>query len=224
VADIAKPVESCADRRIETVRKGPALEQQQKPILPRDRLIEAGTELFCKHGFAGATVRDICGLADVGGNMVHHYFGNKQGLFDEIMSGFTEDVWQVPIRIIAEPAASLESLISRLEIFFEETFEALVSHRRLYEMAVREKLIFEVFATYTEQFVRYMEAAKQAGFVRHDLDIEMLTGFALDRLGNQILFASWIEKTSGHNVITDQDYRKRWLKANLDVVFHGMLA
>ncbi len=190
---------------------------------PRDRLIEAGTALFSQHGFAAATVRDICGHAEVGGNMVHHYFGNKQGLFDEIMSGFTEDVWQVPIRIIASPPESMESLISRLEIFFEETFEALVAHRRLYEMAVREKMIFEVFTSYTTQFVRYIEAAKQAGFVRETLDIEMLTGFVLDRLGNQILFASWIEKTSGHNVLTDRDYRRRWLKANLDVVFHGML-
>ncbi|NOX39612.1 MAG: TetR/AcrR family transcriptional regulator [Alphaproteobacteria bacterium] len=199
------------------------MEQPQKSILPRDRLIEAGTALFSQHGFAAATVREICGLADVGGNMVHHYFGNKQGLFDEIMSGFTEDVWQVPMRIISAPAESRQNLISRLEIFFEETFEALVSHRRLYEMAVREKMIFEVFTSYTTQFVRYIEAAKQAGFVREALDIEMLTGFVLDRLGNQILFASWIEKTSGHNVLTDRDYRRRWLKANLDFVFHGML-
>ena len=156
--------------------------------------------------------------------MIHHYFGSKQGLYDEILSGFSERVLLVPMRIIREPARSRENLIARLEIFIEETLEAIVAQPFLYRLVIREQIIFKVFQNYNEQLVKFLDSAKEAGIVRAELDSEMLTGLILDRLGNQILYAPWIREISGQDIETDGPYKKRWLKANIDLILHGILA
>ena len=190
----------------------------------RERLIAAGGVIFSEKGFGGASVREICTLAGTTSNMIHHYFGSKQGLYDEILSGFSERVLLVPMRIIREPARSRENLIARLEIFIEETLEAIVAQPFLYRLVIREQIIFKVFQNYNEQLVKFLDSAKEAGIVRAELDSEMLTGLILDRLGNQILYAPWIREISGQDIETDGPYKKRWLKANIDLILHGILA
>ncbi len=194
------------------------------PDLPaRERLIAAGSALFTEKGFGGASVREICDLAGTTSNMIHHYFGSKQGLYDEILSGFPESVLVVPIRIISEPPHSRENLVARLEIFISETLEAIIAHPDLYRLVIRELIIFDVFENYNAQLVKFLESAKEVGIVRPELDSEMLTGVILDRLGNQILYAPWIKEASGYDIVSDAPYRKRWLKANLDLILHGIL-
>ncbi len=190
----------------------------------RRRLILAARDVFSKKGFGGASIREICLKAGTSSNMVHHYFGSKQGLYDEILAGFTDDVWTVPARIISKTPKNREQVISILEIFIEETLEALILHRETFELVVREKMVFKAFAEYSENFVAFLEASKRAGLLRQDLDTTMLTGAILDRLGNQILYASWIDETTGQNVLSDKGYRTRWLRANLDLFLHGTLA
>ena len=199
-----------------------------KPAIPensaRKRLLNAGTDLFSKHGFAGASVRDICALGDTGINMIHHYFGNKQGLYDEILSGFSEDVWTVPARIISHHPRSKDHMVSLLEIFIEETFEALIANHQLFELVVRERMVFETFASYSEKLSAFMKAAQTAGYMRSSADPTMLTGFILDRVGNQVLYAAWIKETTGDNVLTDKAYRQRWLHSNIDLMLNGFIA
>lgn len=189
----------------------------------RERLLLAGGAVFAEKGFDGASVREICVLAGTTSNMIHHYFGSKQGLYDEILSGFSERLLVVPIRIISEPPRSRENLIARLEIFIEETLEALIAQPDLYKLVIREQIIFDVFANYNQKLVNFLEAAKQDGIVRPELDTEMLTGLILDRLGNQVLYAPWIKETSGQSMHSGDSYKKRWLRANLDLILHGML-
>jgi len=202
----------------------PADPVRPDPDLPaRERLIFAGCTIFAQQGFAGASVREICGFAGTSTNMIHHYFGSKRGLYEEIISGFSERVLVVPIRIISEPARSRESLIARLEIFFAETLEALLAQPFLFRLIIREQFVFDVFADYNAQLVKFLESAKETGIIRAELDSEMLTGLLLDRLGNQILYAPWIKESTGRCIEDDDRYKNRWLKANMDLILHGIL-
>jgi TetR/AcrR family transcriptional regulator, regulator of cefoperazone and chloramphenicol sensitivity len=51
----------------------------------RRRLIEAGERLFASRGFAHVTVRDICAAADANVAAVNYHFGDKFGLYTEIV-------------------------------------------------------------------------------------------------------------------------------------------
>lgn len=194
------------------------------PELPaRERLLLAGGALFAKNGFESAAVRDICALANTTSNMIHYYFGSKQGLYDEFLLGFSERVLMVPIRIISGPPKNRETLIAKLEMFIAETLEALVDQPDLFKVVIREQFIFEAFETYNLKLIEFLESAKKLGIVREKLDTAMLTGLILDRLGSQILYATWIKETSGENVMDDSPYKKRWLSANIDLILHGIL-
>lgn len=50
----------------------------------RDRILDAGEQLFAKNGFHGVTVRQITRAAGVDVALAHYYFGTKRGLFDAV--------------------------------------------------------------------------------------------------------------------------------------------
>ena len=51
----------------------------------------------------------------------------------------------------------------------------------------------------------------------------MLTGLMLDRIGNQIFFAPQMKDLGGENIKEDLDYRRRWVKANVDHILYGLV-
>lgn len=51
----------------------------------RARLIEAARTLFQERGYDATSVRAIAGAAGVDAAMINHYFGGKEGLFQEAM-------------------------------------------------------------------------------------------------------------------------------------------
>lgn len=51
----------------------------------RERLLEAAKALFAEHGFDGVTVRDICLAANASLALVNYHFGDKAGLYGEVV-------------------------------------------------------------------------------------------------------------------------------------------
>jgi len=74
----------------------------------RERLLDAAEELFCEHGFEGASIRDIAASADCNIASVNYYFGGKEKLYEE--------VWRrhlIPMRDAR--IASIENVMSQSE-------------------------------------------------------------------------------------------------------------
>jgi AcrR family transcriptional regulator len=75
----------------------------------RVRLLEAAKSLFAKHGFEDVTVRDICREADASLALVNYHFGDKAGLYDEVVEeairlirGFNQTTMDAPAGSSAE--------------------------------------------------------------------------------------------------------------------------
>jgi TetR/AcrR family transcriptional regulator, regulator of cefoperazone and chloramphenicol sensitivity len=51
----------------------------------RDRLLKAGARLFGAHGFREVTVREICRAAEANVAAVNYHFGDKLGLYRELL-------------------------------------------------------------------------------------------------------------------------------------------
>ncbi|TNE36687.1 MAG: TetR/AcrR family transcriptional regulator [Alphaproteobacteria bacterium] len=49
----------------------------------RKRILDAAEKVFSRHGFDGASLREIATLADVPVGLVHHHGGSKEALFAE---------------------------------------------------------------------------------------------------------------------------------------------
>jgi len=51
----------------------------------RARILETAAVVFAEHGFAATTIRMICGRAQVNLAAVNYHFGNKEGLYREVL-------------------------------------------------------------------------------------------------------------------------------------------
>jgi len=49
------------------------------------RLLDAAEQQFACHGYAGARLKDIAAAASVQITLVHHYFGDKEGLYRAVL-------------------------------------------------------------------------------------------------------------------------------------------
>ena len=189
----------------------------------KSRLLEAATKLIADKGLAGASVRDICAEAGVGRNMIHHYYGSKDGLFQAILDNFSSEGFAPAIRTIAAPAETAEEFRIKTELFIAETLEALVTHSRVFRIITREQTHYLPLKEYRATLLSYLDAAQQSGFLRASVQLEMLPGVILDRLGNQVIYALSLGDETHQNVILDSDYRRDWLKANSDILIFGLV-
>jgi len=64
-----------------------------KPISTKEKLLQAGRELFWTRGYSNVSVRDITGAAGVDAALVSRYFGGKQGLFEATLADLPP--WEV---------------------------------------------------------------------------------------------------------------------------------
>src|SRR5437773_11464872 len=57
----------------------------RNPERSRERILAAAFKEFAAHGFAGARVDRIARRAGINKRMLYHYFGDKEGLFREVL-------------------------------------------------------------------------------------------------------------------------------------------
>ena len=190
----------------------------------RERLIKAAARLFAQKSFGGVSVREICKEAGTGINMIHHYFGNKEGLRDAIIAEYDAAIFAMPIRLLAPPAQSKDDLAARMQLLFETTLEALLANRDTMMVVLREQMQLKQLDAFQADFVAFVEDAKSNGIVRADLDAGMISGALLDRVISQVQFAPWIKESYGVDLATDEDYRTRWCRGNVDLFLNGLLA
>ena len=183
----------------------------------------SGAQLMAEKGFDGVSVREVCAHAGTTINMVHHYFGSKRGLLDAIVDQFSSGVFALPMRLLDKEPQSQAEFLSIIELLFESTLEAFIEHRSVMLVVVREQADPEALPTYMERVATFLERAKRSGFVRDGVDTDMIAGFFLDRILNQVQFAPWISRNYGADVLSDPRYKQQWCQSNVDVFLNGIM-
>ena len=188
----------------------------------KDRLLDAAKRLFAERGFAGASVRDICTEADAGRNLIHHYFGSKEGLYQAILTEFSENTFDVQLRVIAGIPQSAEEMRFKFTHFITETLEALVGQQLVFQILSRDPDNSMDLTIFKEGLVTFLRQCRGAGYLASDFAIDMVPGLLLDRLGNQVLYALSNRASGGENILTDEIYRRDWALANANLFLFGL--
>jgi TetR/AcrR family transcriptional regulator len=90
----------------------------------RHRLLDAASRLFAQKGYAATTVREIVEEAGVTKPVLYYYFGNKEGIYLELMRhalGHAEEV-------IESALESAGSARERIELLCDRTFALILDN------------------------------------------------------------------------------------------------
>jgi TetR/AcrR family transcriptional regulator len=166
----------------------PPPSRRRNPTESKRRILDAAERAFALRGYEGARLRDIAQEAGVHHALLHHYYGDKRGLFREVVQRALSKVSLTGFSQLAATDglnATTRALVGSLVDFFS-------SHRDLMhiiEGAFRERgseaqqlaatALRELVAPLLVGIRRRIGEAQQAGLVRDlDPDVMLLFGFS----------------------------------------------
>ena len=146
-----------------------------RPVYPladaRNAIIEAAIARFAERGFHGTTMRDIAERAGVSQGLLHHHFGNKEGLWntvgDRISADFMDYVAPALDRAAAPEAAIPAALRTYLAYWREHPAAFRFNLWRLLEGPKGERAARS--SKLTAHSVPLFKLAQDAGYLRGDL-------------------------------------------------------
>ncbi|MDQ7250439.1 TetR/AcrR family transcriptional regulator [Dongia sedimenti] len=161
-----------------------------RPIYPladaRNAIIEAAITVFSVRGFHGATMRDIAEQAGVSQGLLHHHFGNKDGLWNIVGERISADFLEYVAQEIAPDASPEESVGRAARRYMAYWKEHPAAFRfnlwRLLEGRTEERS--KRSKSLNERSVPLIQRAQAAGLIRDD----MPAGLVLIILGALVQF------------------------------------
>lgn len=87
--------------------------QKRDAEATRSRIIHNAMELFAKKGFEGVSVDEVALASKINKAMIFYYFKNKAGLYEAVMQGVLEDMYEE----IVEADKCCESTLGELKAF-----------------------------------------------------------------------------------------------------------
>ncbi len=198
----------------------------------RQSIVEAATALFSEHGYRGASVREVCSRAGASANAITYHFGSKEQLYRDILDSFASFQLEHAKTVLSADPKSQQEFVIRVELFFEQLLDAYLENRETLLIMFRE---FEQLLPYADDGVvgemlntsfaisEFIKRAMALGFVRADVDPDIVAGILMDRLLNQARFVHAHEMFFNTSTL-DPEYRKYWVRATLQIIFDGINA
>ena len=144
----------------------------------RSRLVAAAGPVFADRGFDGATVREICAAADVNIASVGYYFGDKMGLYRQIIQDIRDSRtkrFPAPDNTDEAPEQTLfklvQTLLARMLTPEELDWETRILLREMQSPTpVFENIVKEFFRPLFDQLIETLQQLVGNGACRHTLE------------------------------------------------------
>jgi AcrR family transcriptional regulator len=89
----------------------------RRPEARRDEILAAAALVFSEMGFVRAALSDVAKRAGVSAGTVHHYFGSKEALFEELVRSKVEALHQIEALMSEHHGSATETLKAVLQSF-----------------------------------------------------------------------------------------------------------
>lgn len=193
------------------------------PEATRAAILEAAEAAFVEKGFADVSVSEIAEAAQVTKSLIHHHFGSKEKLWDEVKHHRFEEYAGVQRRVLEQAEPDAELLRESVRIYFKflqknPGFARMVAWMHLEEA---EDQPFDLAGGLMEQGIAAIQAAQEQGELRADVHpFFMLVTF----LG---MAEQWFQSKEHHCQWCEDDSELRdddaYLEAMVKIFFEGVL-
>jgi len=152
-------------------------------VRTRAAILDAAEAMFAEHGFDGTSVDAIAAQAGYNKSLLFQYFGDKLGLYTQVLKRADRDMGELLARVFAllwenEAAASqADQLRAFLATMVQTVLDYLLEHPRLvrmltWEMAEGWRTFAQISSQFppedTDQFELLFHKARGAGLLRSD--------------------------------------------------------
>lgn len=193
------------------------------PDATRAAILQAAEEAFVEKGYADVAVSEIAEAAEVTKSLIHHHFGSKEKLWDEVKHHRFEEYAAVQRHILENAQPDAELLRRSVRTYFKflqkhPGFSRMVAWMHLEEA---EDQPFDVAEGLMEKGIEAIRAAQEQGELRGDVHpFFMLVTF----LG---MAEQWFQAKEHHCQWCEDDSELRdddaYLDAMVKIFFEGVL-
>ncbi|MBI5100013.1 MAG: TetR/AcrR family transcriptional regulator [Nitrospirae bacterium] len=100
----------------------------------RERLLQSALDIFNERGYAATSVREIVEAADVSKPVLYYYFGNKEGIYTELMTKPFEVLEKILKETVQEELSARERVIRLYDRIFLLFMKNLKAARLMYSI------------------------------------------------------------------------------------------
>jgi AcrR family transcriptional regulator len=149
----------------------------------RHQLVESACAVFAEHGYETASMSDVAKHAGVGQGTVYRYFPSKRELLDHVLDHGVERMLDAVTGGEATQAESLEDLSGQVSGIAERLFTLIEAEPNLLKLvlveasAIDDELKARLLGlenTLSAMMASYLDKGVRAGWLRADLDTEMV--------------------------------------------------
>ena len=199
------------------------------PQRTRARILRAAEKLFSKHGFAGASMRDIARVSKVSQALLHHHFNSKRELYAAVREHAIEESKTNQESVFQSDRGSAERLIEaiRARFAFDQDNPAL---RRLGTWARLEgdDSLWKGEAELLREICEHVREAQDSREVRKDVVpfflAAMVIGLVRHWCDNRELYERALAEVSDLTVpdAHDEDLDEAYLEQVIEVLKRGV--
>lgn len=186
--------------------------QVRNPALTQKRILDAAEAEFARKGFDGARLGAIARGAAVQQALIHHYFDDKAGLYREVidraLSAMTTEGWDILARTVRSVSShggtkltegDLRPLVSAFVELLQRFFTAhsamlaiVQSEARISKQSVALDLVRVRVKPVADATKAYLDALRDAGEIRKDVDAQKLCTAAISMVAFPLLESSFL--------------------------------
>jgi AcrR family transcriptional regulator len=157
-------------------------------------LLEAAAEVFAEAGYAAAATKEIARRADCSESMLFHYFGDKRGIFEQVVSRQIADlVSEAEEQVVAALPAQFEDYVEQLffaRLRIDDRNTGVpgwdISGRALSDPEFSRRVLEPNHARRTAVIAEGVRHYQAAGQIRADVDADLFA----ELLANFIIFTT----------------------------------
>jgi AcrR family transcriptional regulator len=173
------------------------------PGVRREAILGSAAALFANRGVAATTVRQIADEVGILSGSLYHHFDSKEGMVDEIMSSYLEDL-QTRYRNVLAQETDPRQRVHNLVVASLEVVEAHPHATEIYQNDVNYLLQFERFAylknagrEVQSTWLQVIEEGIAQGAFRADLDAKILYRLMRDAVW---LSVRWFKPSADYTI------------------------
>ncbi len=135
------------------------------------KVMDAAVSLFNVKGYSGTSVRAIANKAGVNGALISYYFGNKQGLLEQLMIDFLEGYTSIvesnyrQLELVSAKSCLYTVVTELLKYQQKNHHLARFVHR---EVTLDSTLVRELMMTYLMKEKHFVKALVEAGIKKKE--------------------------------------------------------